>query len=58
MTLADIKREYGLTETEAQKVEILTELLGDDTDGVWSLCQDEGIFIEYKDLAAYRDTVL
>lgn len=50
MTYKELKNEYGLGELEIQKVAILFDLLGDDLDGIWSMLQDEGIYIEFEDL--------
>jgi len=50
MNINEIKVNYELTETEAQKVFLLKELFDDDIDGIYSMLKDEDIFIEFEDL--------
>ncbi len=45
-----IKKQYRLDTEQMQKVCIACEMMPDDTDGVYTTLQDEGIYIEYEDL--------
>ncbi len=50
MTPEQLKKAYGLSKGDMEKVILICQLMPTDPDGCWSCLQDEGIDIEFDDL--------
>ncbi|RLI66798.1 MAG: hypothetical protein DRO67_00045 [Candidatus Asgardarchaeum californiense] len=51
MTLKELKSEYGLTSEETGHVDVLLMMMPDNPDGIWAMCEDADIHLEFDDIA-------
>ncbi len=53
-----IKGNYGLSKDDTRKLAVACLMMPSDPDGVWSILDDEGIHIEYDDIATLCNALL